>query len=110
MLSAIALTIGLLSLSTIIPFIQILNSIFSNQSELNFWVWAMMFALALLALIGFIGVIFVFALIPKVRKCNVIYYAEFAKWLKENKQIELRHVFTEKEKIIYKTLYPKEKI
>ena len=72
-------------------------------------IWARLIIIlsALLLLIMLMFCVLMPFLNHKLRKGTVIYYTEFAKWLRKNKQLELNYNFGEKEKKIYNTLYPK---
>ena len=71
------------------------------------WTSAFIVSTALLFVAEIIGFVVVLLFRRKIRRDNVIYYTEFAKWLRKNKQLELNYTFDKKEKKIYNTLYPK---
>ena len=43
----------------------------------------------------------------KTTRLDIVYIVEFDRWLQENKQIEMRYVFSKREKKIYDKLYNK---
>lgn len=71
--------------------------------------WTVTTVILMIALfaIEILGLVIILLLRKKEHKNSVIYYVEFSKWLKENKQLELNHIFSNKEKELLKILYPK---
>lgn len=107
-LSAIAVSIGGFCALILMISLQIAN--ISKRNLIDFkspWAIVLTFSMALLLLIEFISFVILLLLRRKLRKDNVIYYTEFSKWLSKNKQLELNCIFDEKEKKLYKILYPR---